>query len=81
MTGGEKMIRALKAEAWDEGYRGGALHGLGPLALANPYRCPRCEATPGDNDHCVYDGAAHGWHRCGGINAPDSDCPSGGSDQ
>lgn len=38
--------------------------------------CLRCEANPGDNDHCVYDGSPHPWHRCGGIVAPDSDCPT-----
>ena len=37
--------------------------------------CRRCEASPGDNDHCVYTGAPHAWHRCDGIMAPDSDCP------
>lgn len=37
--------------------------------------CQACEANPGDNDHCVYDGSPHTWHRCDGIMAPDSDCP------
>lgn len=37
--------------------------------------CQACEANPGDNDHCVYDGSPHAWHRCDGIMAPDSDCP------
>ena len=37
--------------------------------------CVTCEATPGDNDHCVWDGTPHTWHRCDGIVAPDSNCP------
>jgi hypothetical protein len=39
-------------------------------------RCAQCEAVPGDNDHCVFDGKPHAWHRCGGITAPDSNCPN-----
>ena len=37
--------------------------------------CGFCEASPGDNDHCVWDGTPHYWHRCSGIVAPDSNCP------
>lgn len=46
---------------------------MGELIAVKP--CGFCEATPGDNDHCVWDGTPHHWHRCDGINAPDSDCP------
>ncbi len=41
-----------------------------------PKPCGFCEASPGDNDHCVWDGTPHYWHRCSGIVASDSNCPN-----
>ncbi len=44
--------------------------------------CVFCEARsdrPGDNLHCVWDGAPHAWHACGDLlsEAPGNDCPEG----
>ena len=47
--------------------------------MPSPLECAACGARQyaGDNDHCVYDGTPHDWHRCEGIVAPDSNCPNG----
>ncbi|GLI28494.1 hypothetical protein ARHIZOSPH14_27360 [Agromyces rhizosphaerae] len=38
--------------------------------------CAYCEATPGDNDHCTWDGTPHSWHDCGDVFGGDSNCPT-----
>jgi hypothetical protein len=44
-----------------------------------PQPCPRCEALPGDNDHCIWDDSPHAWHVCGEHLRTafiDSNCPT-----
>lgn len=33
----DALLLTIQAEAWDSGYQDGALYGIGPLAIENPY--------------------------------------------
>lgn len=75
-----RWLADVKAAAWTEGWQALEFWDGADDASRNPYKCRACEAVPGDNDHCVYDGEPHGWHRCDGIVPNGSNCPGVGNE-